>query len=341
MSKQSFNIDNIFQSSTPQIERDMLRKSDAFPFAVGVRAALPLWVSRVYYPTLLGQPQTKKLRVAFSNQDGIEVVRLTRHDDNDTWSVDVSMGVLTNTWTTSAESKRLGYLTKAVLNRKTGVHEEVSNASTWTWAQKQHDMVKTLVRNAHYKFMNSRRVHTNFRDILTSEQIGVLLSVFFGEQSSVDVSTEQRQVFDTVRSTRDKHRNVALEVNTLMQDMFGQPKWLISYVPDKGYSVSGVDMSVTWKHVLSHDDTPEHHYATTHRLMSMRSLEDMPSEVKERIMGTLTMNKMHMRNRYPGIKYGVEPHDMVPSEISTTIVCDELGSMVLSVSNATIMMVNQ
>lgn len=339
MKKGSFDIDSIFCSNVPQIERDMLRRSDALMIAVQLTGSVPqLRVSRVYYPLLQSRsPQVPW--VIFSNKDGIETVLLGYRDG--TWSVSTSEDVLKNDWRVYAQSKRPGYLAKAVTNKKTEVHQGILNVLPRTWVRQQHEMVKTLINNARHRFTNSRRTSVNFRDMLTTDQMGTLLSVYLGELSSGDVPAEHRQTFDTVRHARDKARNVSHEVTSAMQEMFGQPKWLISYVPDKEYSVSGVDMSLKWMAAMSYDAKPESHYDITHPLLTTRSLDDMPVGIKERIMGALTMNKLHMRNRYPGIKYGVEPDDMVPTNVSDLIVCEELGSMVLTMEGATVIMVNQ
>ena len=330
---------DIFHPSVPMDERLLLMKSDAYRFVLHVTANMP--------DLLVGRARTitaAKPSVIFCLANGTNVMKL---DWIGTWQLLVSCGPNSNAWTTYVESERLMYVAKAVCNPRTKVHEKLCTVKAFArdMTDVERNMVLTCVRNSHYKLLNSRRTTLNYRDLLNSDQISTLLKVYFSEMTPLNVAHEHRQAFQTVREARERAKNVINEIKTAMQDMFAMPKWLVAYMPGHGYRVSGVDVSVTWPGIIDSGQATRdlaQHYVSTHPVQFYRTLDAMPEDVRDKFMGRLTLTKMHMQGRYPSLQYSVEPHDMVPTGLGNeTIVCDELGSVLLGMNDTSVLMVNQ
>jgi hypothetical protein len=334
---------DIFHPTVPMDERLSLMKSDAYRFVLHVTANMPdLLVGSVLSST--GTTTATKPSVVFCLANGTNVMML---EWLGVWRVLLSHGVNSKAWNLYVESERLMYIAKAVCNPRTKVHQKLCSIVAFArdMTDVERNMVLTCVRNSHYKLLNSRRTTLNYRDLLNSDQISTLLKVYFSEMTPLNVAHEHRQAFQTVREARERAKNVINEIKTAMEDMFATPKWLVAYMPGHGYRVSGVDVSLTWPGIIDSGQATRdlaRHYVSTHPVQFYRTLDAMPEDVRDKFMGRLTLTKMHMQGRYPSLQYSVEPHDMVPTGLGNeTIVCDELGSVLLGMNDTSVLMVNQ
>lgn len=336
-------MDNMFLPDVPMNERKLLMMSDAYRFAVQVVSnTANLFVDKVFVSFASGE---RKPTVIFSTAQRVKVLRLSYA--NPKWIAETRQSVDTMAWSFLAESERLTYLAKAMTNSRTKARRTlVDTIDYMTYDKAERNAVLTCVRNAYHRLINSRRLTMNYRDMLNSDAIGALLKVFFNEVSPLEVSNEHRQAFETVRTEREKRRNTRSEVTGLMTELFAHPKWLISYVSGDGYRVSGIDVACTWENIISSEhatrDTSKM-YGTTRPLQFYKTLEDLPEDIKDNLMGRLTLNKMHFKNQYAQLVYAVEPHDLIPAMTHGTdmVVSEAMSSVMLRMTDATVIMVNQ
>lgn len=333
---------NLFHPSVPDVEQRRLRSSDALRFALHVTSNWPLTVTHVDDAKATG-----KVKVRFSTESGFPVMELDWDHMHDEWDVNIFDAPTTLEKGRVADSKRPMYLAKALHKDTTAAHEVLQTA---VWRAKddavERNALLTSVRKAYEKVKDARRTSMNYRDMLSSANIGILLKVFFGEMQSLDVSADHHQAFETVRAERDKRRDMKREVHNRMQEVCSRPKWLITYLKDHGYTLRGIDVSCTWEHILNAENSKRdiaQHYVTTHPQQFYRTLDDLPESIKDNVLAGLTMAKMHMQGRYSVLQYATEPHDLIPMINSTCHfeLSEELGSTVLATNRMTILTINQ
>ena len=336
-------MDNIFLPDVPTDQRKLLTMSDAYRFAVQVVSnTTDLFVEKVFVSFATGE---RKPTVIFSTAKRVKVMRLSYADPK--WIAETRQSVDAMAWAFLAESERLTYLAKAMTNSRTKARQSLINSiGGLIFDKAERNAVLTCVRNAHHKLINSRRLTMNYREMLNSDSIGTLLKVFFNEVSPLEISAEHRQAFETVRTEREKRKDTRSEIKKLMTELFEHPKWLISYVPGDGYRVSGVDVACTWENIINSEHATRDHskmYGTTHPLQFYKTLEDLPEDIKDSLMGRLTLNKMHVKNQHPQLMYAVEPHDLIPQILHdpNIIVSEAMSSVMLRMTDATVIMVNQ
>jgi hypothetical protein len=327
---------DIFLPHITDVERRVFSLGDTYRFALHVASNITdLYVSKIENTSI----------VTFSKCDRVEVMRLRRAGT--TWNVEVPTHINSGVWNVYASSTRLTYLAKAVTNRRTLVYEAVTNAmGSLNFEAAERDMVLTCVRNSHHHFSRHRPLTINYREMLTSEAIGDLLRVFFNESTAMQVSNSNRNEYDTVRIERDKRKNAREDIKNLMTELFAKPKWLIAYLPDTGYRVSGIDVSCTWHNIVESGQAMRNLarlYVTTHPVQFYETLEDLPTEIRDKTLGQLTFHKMYLKNRCPHHIYNEEPNDLIPTNIgsSEVVVSEELSSVLLRMNNTSVLMINQ
>lgn len=344
---------DLFHHTVPDVERNALLKSDAYRFALHVTANVPnLTVINI----AVVEAQPSKPTVLFSTREGAPVMKLIWNFEDDEWDVFLNSSSTRLSWEHWVSSDRLPYLSKAVtkINPQTKVSRALAGMTeVWVNSRDERNMVLTCVRNAHHKISSSLNTKIDYNSMLTSSQIGTLLKVFSGEETALNVPIDHRQAFETVLIERNKRRDNAKTIKAKMEEMFARPKWLISYLPSHGYNVTGVDVSCTWQNILDSGQATRDaakHYAVTHPQQFCRTLDDLlwtqseqEKSTQSALMGSLTLNKMHINGRYSHLQYGAEPHDMLPTRLGTSevIVCEELNSVMLTMGDSTVLMVNQ
>ena len=329
----------LFHNSVTDSERKALRGSDLFRPALHLVTQTPdnvrLLVSSVTV-------QSDGIFVDFATGYGVPMLRLTNmRGANFTASIYDGSGQLS--YTTVASSERPMYLAKALLKDTKAGNKMVI---AWHNAHRvEKDMVFSAVRNAHTSMVDNRRTAMNYRDMITSEQIGTLLRVFFGETLPLNVSTEYRQAFEAVRAERDKRRAMRMDVFERMKEMFGTPKWFVSYLPGHGYTVRGVNVSETWERIIQGDQAVRdlsQYFVITHPAQFHRSLDELVPEIRDGLLATLTLNKMHMQGKYSHLHYDTEPNDLLPYVGNNgVVVSNELSSILIQNNDLRVIMVSQ
>lgn len=327
---------DIFLPHITDVERRVFTLGDTYRFALHVASNIPnLYVSKIENTSI----------VTFSKSDRVEVMRL-RHDGT-TWNVEVPTHINSGMWSIHASSKKSNYLAKAVTDHRTNVHRAViSVINKFDLEDAERNMVLTCVRNSHHHFSRHRLLTINYREMLTSEAIGDLLRVFFNESTAMQVSNSNRNEYETVRVERDRRKNAREDTKNLMTELFAKPKWLIAYLPDTGYRVSGIDVSCTWHNIVNSEQATRNIarlYVTTHPVQFYEKLEDLPTEIRDKTLGQLTFHKMYLKNRCPHHIYNEEPNDLIPTNIgsSEVVVSEELSSVLLRMNNTSVLMINQ
>jgi len=195
-------------------------------------------------------------------------------------------------------------------------------------------LVQGHVRLSRYVLKGDHSSNFDYKALATQEDVASLLEVFFGERHAIDVSARVRENMEGMRRARDRYINTAKTIDEQLTRLFSVPKWLVTHLPDFGYTVRRVDLSESWRRIMEEpanfsfnkDGAPvDMHF--------FRRLEDMPEEMQGGVLSGLTYAKMFTASRSTSLYYAEEPHDLVPAVTTGTAVVTEVGTTFVTYSS--------
>lgn len=311
---------NIFHESVPAAERVMLSRSNLFRPTLRIAATSKLLVSHV-------TDDNTGFNVRLMASNGIPVVTLTQVGNHYFAAPIDNANTLSKT--TVADTTNAMYLVKSLYKSAKGspCFEGAINSAKYAI----QSMIYGMGRRAFGSLTNERVIYMQYRQYLDDALLRPLMEVFFGERNAIDIPMEQRQRLELVRAERDKREANYQNVMQQMKEMFTPNKWLISYLPNHGYTVQQINLGAHRHHFMSSSlMISEVTYDQVTPLIFCRTLEELPGDIRDQVFGTLTLAKMHVQSKYPETAgmYGAEPHDML-FRGKHSIISEELSAVIM------------
>jgi hypothetical protein len=211
------------------------------------------------------------------------------------------------------------YLGRAVLKTSTKAYGALTET-----VERANDLAETLLRDmvvlSENKMISGKQMHIPFRDYVNHDDVADLIAVFFNEKTVFDISQSAREKFETIKTERDKCRETRIQVGTKMEEIFGVPKWFITYLPNVGYNIYQPNVGQVWSQMVTSNRYDRVSQQTWREQLNLkplkfvRSLDDLNTEWKESLLASLTWAKMHYANKSTReVVYDTtEGHDLVP-----------------------------
>lgn len=278
-------------------------------------------------------------------KDGFPVMRLTQQGDHSPMFYATMYDIpdsLDHT-TTVTESSRVMYVAKSLFKNFTKA-SSLLNESKIAASGHANELLKLHLNHAFSFFRQGKETEMDYKAHVTSKSIGELLAVFFNEKNALDVPAQLRQEIEAMRGIRDSRKDIRTRINAAMSDMFDKPKWLVTYLPNFGYTLHEIDLSNVWRNVVyqgvSLSDIREFNSVVFKGFY--RSLEDIDNPIKDDLLSTMTLAKMHIQSKFTNnVVYNAEPHDMIPKCGGNRVVSSELGAACLNSGSSQTMILNR
>ena len=299
-------MNKMYDASVPEAERIALMMSDLYRPALHITSKMQMQVSSF--------SQNSGPAILDFSYQGCRVLRVVH---NDAHGISASVCGRINSihgYEVVVETNKPMYMAKALTNSRTKAWDKLTDRISD--AQRvMPSLIEGHVRFGYNSLVNQRNMHMIYRDLLNNTAIAALVQVFFNERNAIDVRPDIRETLETVRNERDRRDNNRKEVEGLMRRMFEPRKWFVTYMPSHGYTVRQIDIAHSWDHLQKesvHNIGDKPGIVETVPMQFFRSLEDMPGEMRDEILPSLTYAKLHLQGRHPELKFDAEPHDLVP-----------------------------
>lgn len=323
---------DLFHASVPGAERVMLTRSNLYRPVLRITSTSKLVVSHV-------TDNNTGFNVVLMASNGMPVVVLTQVGDHYFAAPVDTANTLSKT--TVADTVNPMYLVKSLYQSAKGAPKFSGAMRSAKFAN--YLMVQGMVRRAYAESTRNRKISMDYRSYFDDGLLEPLIEVFFGERNAIDLPMEKRQTLEAVRSERDTRRANYKLVMDKLEEMFTPNKWLVTYLPSHGYTVQQVNVSKHWRAVATAFSTPDERpaYDEVTPITFCRTLEDLPSDIRDQVFGTLTLAKMHVQSRYPEAvgMYGAEPHDML-FQGKHHIFSEELGAVIMGEQDRHMMLIS-
>jgi len=299
-------MNKMYDPSVPEGERIALMMSDLYRPALHITSKMQIQVSS--FKASIGRS------ILDFTAEGCRVLRVVHGEKQDTYvSVPSSVHSFHNLESVIETNKPM-YMAKALTNTRTKAWDKLVDRINDAKGS-MLSFIEGHVRIGYNSLVNQRKMHMSYRDSLNNTAIAALVQVFFNERNAIDVRPDIREALETVRSERDRRDKNRNEVDELMRRMFEPRKWFITYMPTHGYTVRQIDIAHSWDNIQKeavHNVGEKPGIVEVVSMQFFRSLEDMPEQMKQEILPSLTYAKLHMQGRHPELKFDAEPNDLVP-----------------------------
>lgn len=336
------NIPNMGQPwlhpSMPTNERFALSRSDLCRAAMMIAKRGDLLATRFD-----SKPDSSHKTVIFT-KNGFPVMRLLQQGEHSPmfYAATYDSPDTLDSVTTVTESSRVMYVAKSLFKNGSKAYDSLNDAKTAA-IDHAHALLRMHTNQAFSFFRQGRTTEIDYKEHITSKSVGELLAVFFSEKNALDVPTQLRQEIEALRGVRDTRKNIRDLVNHAMSEMFDKPKWLVTYLPSLGYTLHEIDLSNVWRNMVYQgmrlSDVPEFDRNVFKGFY--RSLEDIDNPIKDDLLSTMTLAKMHIQSKFVGVIYNAEPDDMVPACGNNKVVSPELGAACINSNSSRTMILNR
>ena len=300
-------MNKMYDPSVPEGERIALMMSDLYRPALHITSKMQIQVSSF---------KSSVKDILDFTAEGCRVLRIVHTAGQDTHAVVPTSVNSFHNLQPVIETNKPMYMAKALTNSKTKAWDKLVDCINDA-KQMMPSFIEGHVRIGYNSLVNQRKMHMSYRDSLNNTAIAALVQVFFNERNAIDVRPDIREALETVRSERDRRDNYRKEVDGLMRRMYEPRKWFITYLPTHGYTVRQIDIAHSWDNIkkeavqnVEEGEKPD--IVEVVPMQFFRSLEDMPEQMKQESLPSLTYAKLHMQGKHSELKFDAEPHDLVP-----------------------------
>jgi hypothetical protein len=314
---------NIFHESVPVSERTTLMRSDLYRPTLRICTTSKIVVSHVE-PTL----DNRGLIVTLMLNTGFPVLILTHADGHFYAATTDSCNTMSST--TVCDTINPMYMVKALYKSVKGAEDFASVMNYANTIVEQ--MMVDLGRHTFNAIVGERKISMQYPPFLDNATLGALVEVFFGERNAIDLPIEQRQVLESIRAERNQRVANLRDVTDRMVEMLNPNKLMVTYLPKHGYTVQQLSMPRDFHEpFVNSKAVARDSIKQVTPITFCRKLEDLPADMYDQVLGSLTLAKMHLLSRYPELAQTIspEPHDKLIHSIRP-IVSQELSAVVES-----------
>lgn len=330
-------MNKMYEPSVPEGERIALMMSDLYRPALHITSKMQMQVSS-FSQNRGGGP----LVLDFSHE-GCRVLRVVHNEGHGVTASVCSSVSSTHGYDKVIETNKPMYMAKALTNPRTKAWDKLVDRINDA-KRVLPSFIEGHVRLGYNSLVSGRQTYINYRELLNNAALSALVEVFFNERNAIDVRPDTREALENVRNERNRRANFRAEVDASMRRMFEPRKWFVTYLPTHGYTVRQIDIAHSWDNLQkesAHDIGGKPGIVEAVPMQFFRSLEDMPENMKEQILPSLTYAKLHLQGKHPELKFDAEPHDLVPHvDSNKSIFSPETGVSYLTYESARSVMVD-